>query len=147
MRAPGSDIPFSVSIVSRLRAPPANVLLVQNKDKNGDNKNATKATNNGQQRIGHIEDKIAICVKPFHFSYDQALYLIEYLELNSLLGIRHFTFYNHTIGQHAACVLNHYIEGNVPGNLTSFDEKESSTSFQGKPKSGTSTGNNDNGEL
>lgn len=132
------------------------MLLVQNKDNysnrpgnNNANENVAKAVNEQQQqqRMKHIEDKIAICVKPFHFNYDQALYLIEYIELNSLLGVKHFTFYNHTIGQHATCVLNHYIEGNVPGNLTSFDGEKGSASPQGKPKSGTSTVNNDNGEL
>ncbi|KAL5278665.1 hypothetical protein ACFFRR_003350 [Megaselia abdita] len=154
LRAPGIDVPFSVSVVSRLRAPPANVLLVQNKCNNDDypnhSQNKTKPLkekiqkHERQQQMKHIDEKIAICVKPFHFNYDQALYLIEYLELNSLLGIRHFTFYNHTIGPHATCVLNHYIEGNVPGNLSTFDEDESNAFFQSKLKSGTSTVNNDN---
>lgn len=57
---------------------------------------------------------IAACVKPLHFNYDQvsssshsndfvrslillsfqALYMLEFLELNNLLGVSHFTFYN-----------------------------------------------------
>lgn len=40
----------------------------------------------------------------------QALYLLEFLEMNSLLGVSHFTFYNHTLGPRAACVLRHYME-------------------------------------
>lgn len=40
----------------------------------------------------------------------QALYLLEFLEMNSLLGVSHFTFYNHTLGPRAACVLQHYME-------------------------------------
>lgn len=30
--------------------------------------------------------------------------------MNSLLGVSHFTFYNHTLGPRAACVLRHYME-------------------------------------
>lgn len=30
--------------------------------------------------------------------------------MNSLLGVSHFTFYNHDLGPRAACVLQHYIE-------------------------------------
>lgn len=30
--------------------------------------------------------------------------------MNSLLGVSHFTFYNHTLGPKAACVLQHYME-------------------------------------
>jgi hypothetical protein len=36
------------------------------------------------------------------------------LELNHLLGVSHFTFYNHTIGTKAQCILKHYIDGNIP---------------------------------
>jgi Glycosyltransferase family 92 len=61
-----------------------------------------------------VPNGIAVCVKPLHFNYDQALYLLEFLELNNLLGVTHFTFYNDTIGQKANCVLNHYREGKVP---------------------------------
>lgn len=44
----------------------------------------------------------------------QALYLLEFLELNHLLGVSHFTFYNHTIGPKAQCILEHYIDGKIP---------------------------------
>lgn len=49
-------------------------------------------------------------MKPLHFDYDKALRLIEYIELNFLLGVQHFTFYNHTVGPHVECVLNHYLK-------------------------------------
>lgn len=49
----------------------------------------------------------------------QALYLLEFLELNALLGVSHFTVYNHTIGKRAGCVLRHYMsEGGQSVNLT-----------------------------
>jgi Glycosyltransferase family 92 len=44
----------------------------------------------------------------------QALYILEFLELNNLLGVSHFTFYNHTIGPKANCILQHYIDGKIP---------------------------------
>lgn len=50
----------------------------------------------------------------------QALYLLEFLELNSLLGVTHFTFYNHTIGPKASCILQHYVNGNLPPMITPF---------------------------
>ena len=40
--------------------------------------------------------------------------MLEFLELNNLLGVSHFTFYNHTIGPKATCVLNHYMKGKIP---------------------------------
>ncbi len=38
----------------------------------------------------------------------QTFELVEYIELNKLLGISHFTFYNASIGSHAECVLKEY---------------------------------------
>lgn len=49
----------------------------------------------------------------------KALYLLEFLELNNLLGVSHFTFYNHTIGPKATCVLEHYMSGKIPHHLAS----------------------------
>lgn len=40
----------------------------------------------------------------------QALYLLEYLELNAILGVSHFTFYNHTLGPRASCALQNYMD-------------------------------------
>jgi len=40
--------------------------------------------------------------------------MLEFLELNGLLGVSHFTFYNHTIGPAASCILQHYIDGKIP---------------------------------
>lgn len=56
-------------------------------------------------------------IVPWHTSLLQALYMLEFLELNSLLGVSHFTFYNHTIGPKATCVLQHYIDGKIPHNF------------------------------
>lgn len=44
----------------------------------------------------------------------KALYMLEFLELNNLLGVSHFTFYNHTIGPKATCIMQHYMDGKIP---------------------------------
>jgi hypothetical protein len=53
--------PYSVSIVSRPRIPPSNHLLVRNADWDPDLRNAS----------AEIPDKIAVCIKPIHFYYNQ----------------------------------------------------------------------------
>lgn len=101
--APELRVPYAVSVVSKLKAPAGNVLLVRNTDADPELANGTLITN--------IPDKIGVCVKPFHFEYDSALQLLEFLELNTILGVSHFTFYNHTLGPRASCVLQHYVNG------------------------------------
>jgi len=41
--------------------------------------------------------KMALCVKPFHYEWHRALWLIEFVEFYRLLGVTHFVFYNHTV--------------------------------------------------
>ncbi|XP_013107837.2 uncharacterized protein LOC106087360 isoform X1 [Stomoxys calcitrans] len=135
------DVPQYVSIVARLRAPPGNLLELRNTDWdrdfviNSDNRSSSQssavpaASKTNQPPIvqskfptdNEIKDDIAICVKPFHFNYDQSLFLMEYLEFYALMGVSHFTFYNHTIGPHANCILDHYVRGDIPGNSTAED--------------------------
>ncbi|XP_058449537.1 uncharacterized protein LOC131429440 [Malaya genurostris] len=105
IRGPFPEIPYAVSVVSKIRAPPGNVLLLRNTDNDADFNNRT---------FSNIPNSIGVCVKPLHFNYDQAIYLLEFLELNNLLGVSHFTFYNHTIGPKASCILRHYISGDLP---------------------------------
>lgn len=45
--------------------------------------------------------------------------MLEFLELNNLLGITHFTFYNNTIGPKVNCILQHYKDGKIPNYFTS----------------------------
>ncbi|XP_055295408.1 uncharacterized protein LOC129565073 isoform X2 [Sitodiplosis mosellana] len=113
--APDITVPYAVSVVSRLRNPAGNVLLVRNTDDDVDLVNTTHITN--------IPDKIGVCVKPFHFDYDSALHLLEFLELNTILGASHFTFYNHTLGSRASCVLKHYMNGDFLADDTSNGSK------------------------
>lgn len=84
----------------------------------------------------NVPNGIAVCVKPLHFNYDQALYMLEFLELNNLLGVTHFTFYNHTIGPKATCVLKHYMEGKIPQHITVNSTSRSSSSSGDKNSTG-----------
>ncbi|KAH8413442.1 hypothetical protein KR009_011176 [Drosophila setifemur] len=131
VRTPPLGVPQYVSVVSRLRAPPGNLLILRNTDQDADFGPTGHQSNSSKRAAGvtgrhppsgeNIPDRIAVCVKPFHFNYDQALYLMEYLEFYALLGVSHFTFYNHTLGPHASCVLDSYQQGLVPATLTAFD--------------------------
>lgn len=121
------DVPYSVSIVSKLRSPPGNILMLRNTDSDPDFANRS---------VTNIPNKIAVCVKPLHFNYDQALYMLEFLELNNLLGVSHFTFYNHTIGQKAQCVLQHYMDGKIPQHFA--------VNSTGRPNHGDKNATSDN---
>ena len=51
---------------------------------------------------------VGICVKPMHFHYNKTLELIEFLELNQILGVTKFTLYRDTVSDEVNCVLKHY---------------------------------------
>ena len=36
---------------------------------------------------------MAACIKPFHTKWDNAIWLIEFLEFHKILGVSHFIFY------------------------------------------------------
>ena len=44
------------------------------------------------------QGKMAACIKPFHYNWNRALWLIEFIEFHKILGVSHFVFYNHTLG-------------------------------------------------
>ncbi len=63
LRISALEVPYSVSIVSKLRMSPGNNLLIRNTDNDPDFTNRT---------VENIpKDKIAVCVKPLHFNYNQ----------------------------------------------------------------------------
>lgn len=55
--------------------------------------------------------------------------MLEFLELNTILGASHFTFYNHTLGSRASCVLKHYVDG----EFSNSDPKNGSKSEYRRP--------------
>lgn len=104
-KLPGSKssvrVPESVSIVSGASAEASNQLPVLN-HKKGTGTDEVKSTD------------IGVCVKPLHFNYNKTLELIEFVELNKILGVTKFTLYNDTVSPDVSCVLEHYMaEGSV----------------------------------
>ncbi|KAG0421441.1 hypothetical protein HPB47_002667 [Ixodes persulcatus] len=57
---------------------------------------------------GHPKGKLAVCVKPLHYSYDRALWFAEFVEFHWMLGVEHFFFYNHSIGPNVERLIGHY---------------------------------------
>lgn len=55
----------------------------------------------------------ALCVKPFHYAYDRAVWLVEFIEFYRIMGVQHFLFYNHTVGTNVQRVLEHYQKSNL----------------------------------
>jgi hypothetical protein len=51
---------------------------------------------------------LGVCVKPIHFNYNKTLELVEFIELNRLLGVSSFTFYNDSMSDQVSCVLRSY---------------------------------------
>lgn len=59
-----------------------------------------------------IQDKMAVCVKPFYNRWNKALWLIEFIEMYKQLGAEHFIMYNHTVGSHVQPILKRYLQVN-----------------------------------
>ncbi|XP_052759566.1 uncharacterized protein LOC113513387 [Galleria mellonella] len=55
-----------------------------------------------------IEENLHICVKPFHYSYSREDWLLEWFELNKLLGASHFYMYNESLSAPVGCLIDHY---------------------------------------
>lgn len=72
--------------------------------------------------------EVGVCVKPMHFHYNKTMELIEFIELNKILGVTKFTLYNDTVSSQVDCLLRHYIqEGSVvvlPWNLNIDSQTE-----------------------
>ena len=61
-----------------------------------------------QNGLGKEMAEFSVCVKPIHTQIDKTIDFIEWVELHRLLGVSHFTFYNHLIGPKLSCILQHY---------------------------------------
>lgn len=53
--------------------------------------------NNDNNQEHREQFRLAVCVKPLHYYYNKTINLIEFIELNRLLGVERFYFYNHTV--------------------------------------------------
>ncbi|XP_074039816.1 beta-1,4-galactosyltransferase galt-1 isoform X2 [Leptinotarsa decemlineata] len=106
-------VPTAVSIVARVKDPPSNLLAV---------------INNYNETVTTPQNKFGVCVKPLHFDYNRAMQVLEFIELNRLMGVEHFTFYNHTIGDQVECLLKNYVDRGLvtvlPWDLNMISQKE-----------------------
>lgn len=111
LKPPNTDVPSHVTIIRQGDTTVANKLVVH------DNKKFFKRP-----------EGIAICIKPLHYEYNKVKNLIEFVELNRILGVNHFVLYNHTVGPEVGCILKKYeAEGIVtvlPWQLDIVSQKE-----------------------
>lgn len=115
--APGLPCPAAVSILHPMdREPPSNYLKVQN------HKTGLKDSRDA------VPETIGVCVKPLHFSYNKSLELLQFIELNRILGVSRFTLYNDTVSDEVSCLLSHYIKQGIvvllPWKLDMTSQKE-----------------------
>ncbi len=83
-----------------------------------------------------FSSRMAVCVKPFHYEWNRALWLVEFIEFYKLLGqktrkfafcenfvykrlrsltvpgVSHFVFYNHTLGPDVERLVKYYVDRN-----------------------------------
>ena len=106
-------VPVSVSIFPAEVSEPSitNRLPVINSDNGG----------TGTYEVNKTD--VGVCVKPIHFHYNKTLELIEFIELNKILGVSKFTFYNHTMSDEVSCVLNYYTKQERATTVMSWDLK------------------------
>ena len=106
-----TPIPESVSIFPAESSDPkiTNTLPVINYDNGG----------TGTYEVNKTD--VGVCVKPIHFHYNKTLELIEFIELNKILGVTKFTFYNHTMSDEVSCVLNYYTKQERTTSVMSWD--------------------------
>lgn len=85
-------LPFAISVVSKLRAPPGNVLRLHHGDP-ADGRLSTAANRSGGVGVGSggnaatasstvIPNSIGVCIKPLHFDYDSVSRLFYNLNIN-----------------------------------------------------------------
>ena len=88
-----NDIPQLVSIFPKSKFSRANLLPI-----------------NDLKEYGSEETDIGVCVKPIFSKYNHTLDLVEFIELNKILGVSRFTFYNQSMSNEVSCLLDYYSE-------------------------------------
>ncbi|CAL4111502.1 unnamed protein product, partial [Meganyctiphanes norvegica] len=63
------------------------------------------------------ENSMSVCVKPFHYNFNRAVWLVEFIEFYRILGVDKFIFYNHTVGPDVERVLRYYEKENIASTL------------------------------
>ena len=63
---------------------------------------------NDLKEYGSEKTDIGVCVKPIFSKYNHTLDLVEFIELNKILGVSRFTFYNQSMSNEVSCLLDYY---------------------------------------
>ena len=66
-----------------------------------------------EERTPSANNAFGLCVKPLYGEYNRALWMVEFINFYQLLGVTHFTFYNHSIGPDVDKVLHHLMKEDV----------------------------------
>lgn len=85
--------PLFVSVVTDRCAPPLHFLPVRK-----------------IKLVKSYKYNFTVCLTPLHLQYSKAYELVEWIELNRILGADHFVFYNYSIAINVRLVLNWYSE-------------------------------------
>ena len=105
--------------------PPESVSVMTDPGGNATNKLTVRNLDVDQEKV---KNSFAVCVKPLHFEYNNINQIIEFIELNRLIGVDHFTLYNHTIGSEVGCILQNYVDKGLitilPWKLNIKSQKE-----------------------
>ena len=51
---------------------------------------------------------MTVCVQPLYNNYSESQDLVEWLELNQILGATKFTIYKDNVSKQVSCVLDYY---------------------------------------
>ena len=51
---------------------------------------------------------MTVCVQPLYNNYNESQDLVEWLELNQILGATKFTIYKDNVSKQVSCVLDYY---------------------------------------
>lgn len=86
-----SNIPSHVSLVTKECERPKNLLIVQNASKTAD-----------------YERRFTVCLSPLNFRYGRAYELVEWIELNKILGADYFVIYNYSSAENVKQVIDYY---------------------------------------
>ena len=52
--------------------------------------------------------ELSVCIKPLHYEFNRAVWLVEFIEMYKIMGASRFIFYNHTVGPDVQRVLEYY---------------------------------------
>lgn len=97
--------------ISKIESDPVVRVAVSTTQGTSNNFSASMPVENLVKRTKKGE--LNVCVKQMHSNYNSAGRLVEYIELQRILGADHFTFYNLSIGPDVHRVLQHYVKERV----------------------------------